>query len=63
MTLDAVSSPNMLRDAKLRGDYYHAFLNGVPTVNEYGVLRSALKRLRSTSVTRSAPLDDHKIHR
>jgi VWFA-related protein len=34
MTLDAVSSPNMLRDAGLRSDYYRAFLNGVPTASQ-----------------------------
>jgi len=34
ITLDAVSSPKMLRAAKLRPDYYQAFLNGVTTFDQ-----------------------------
>jgi VWFA-related protein len=34
ITLDMVSSPQMLREAGLSGDYYQAFLNGVPAVNQ-----------------------------
>ena len=34
ITLDAVSSPKMLRAARLRPDYYQAFLNGVTTVDQ-----------------------------
>jgi VWFA-related protein len=34
MTVDAVSSPKMLREAGLGGNYYQAFLNGVTTVDQ-----------------------------
>ena len=42
ITLDAVSSPKMLRDAGLGADYYQAFLNGVPSVSQANAANMAL---------------------
>ncbi len=42
ITLDAVSSPKMLRDAGQAADYYHAFLDGVPSASQANAANMAL---------------------
>jgi VWFA-related protein len=42
ITLDAVSTPKMLRGAGLNGDYYQAFLSGVPSVSQANAANMAL---------------------
>jgi VWFA-related protein len=42
VTLDAVSSPRILRDAGLQENYYQAFLDGVPTVDQANAGNMAL---------------------